>query len=33
MRRRRGEYDGLTGRVFVDLDGIDLEELAAQEAA
>lgn len=33
MRRRRGDYSELTGISFVDLDGIDLDQLATEEAA
>ena len=33
LRAYRGEYGELKGRAFVDLDGVDLDELAAEEAA
>jgi hypothetical protein len=33
IREMRNHYPRLTGRVFTDLDGIDLDELAAEEAA
>jgi hypothetical protein len=33
IREYRGEYRSLKGRVFVDLDGAELDELAAVQAA
>ena len=33
MHAYRGDYGELNGRPFVELEGIDLEELAAEEAA